>query len=297
MIFTNKHDLPRPYYLAASIDSYDKGQADYSITQLIGPPQISRLTSGNSDKLETDVADLMWNLTGKAFHTLLEKYDDEACLIEKRLFMLVDGKTISGQIDRLSKENCLSDWKSTSVWSVIYGRQDASRSRFDDYDKQLNCYAYLLRQNGHEVKKIEAWLILRDWQTNEAKRSAQRGSYYPEIPFYIHEAKMWSEADQEDYIRERIQIHQLDSTEKPWNCTDNERWMQPTKYAVMKEGRKTALRVLDSRDSACDWISENGHERGVKGIGIEVRPGRYTRCEDYCDAAPFCPQFNKQEAT
>lgn len=297
MIFTNKHDLPRPYVLAATNDSYSKGNSDYSVTELLSPPQKARLEHGFSDKITQDVSDRMWSMVGTAMHIMLERCDFEAVKTETRLTINFDGLNISGQIDRLSNEGLLSDYKSTSVWSVIYGKDDYEnnkRSRFTDYEEQLNLYALLLTDNGFEVASIEAWLLLRDWQANELKRATQRGSYYPPIPWYTFKARLWSYEEQQQFLHERLRVHRYDTYENPISCTDDERWTQPTKYAVMKEGRKTALRVLDSWDSACDWISENGHERGVKGIGIEVRPGRYTRCEDYCNAAPFCPQFTSE---
>jgi hypothetical protein len=51
----------------------------------------------------------------------------------------------------------------------------------------------------------------------------------------------------------------------------------------MKKGRKTALRVLDSREEAEQWMKEN------KGDYIEVGPGEDKKCQDgYCRVAAFC---------
>jgi methionine salvage enolase-phosphatase E1 len=62
-------------------------------------------------------------------------------------------------------------------------------------------------------------------------------------------------------------------------------------FAVMKKGRKRALRLLESESEANALASE---ESGY----IEFRVGESKRCQNYCNVAKFCTQFqsmNKPE--
>ena len=59
----------------------------------------------------------------------------------------------------------------------------------------------------------------------------------------------------------------------------------------MKEGRKSAVRVLGSQQEAEKWLADNP-QKGV--ISIDCRKGSYVMCEEYCSAAPFCQQYNDE---
>jgi len=60
----------------------------------------------------------------------------------------------------------------------------------------------------------------------------------------------------------------------------------------MKEGRKTAVRVFDSVKEAEKHMDENKLDNKHS---IVVRPGGYTRCENYCIVSKFCPQWAKEK--
>ena len=66
-------------------------------------------------------------------------------------------------------------------------------------------------------------------------------------------------------------------------CSEEERWAKPATYAVMKEGRKTALKVCSTQEEANEYAKSAG-----SGYYVEVREGKSPRCEDYCLCAPFC---------
>ena len=69
-----------------------------------------------------------------------------------------------------------------------------------------------------------------------------------------------------------------------------ERWNSGDTYAVMKDGRKTALRVLNSREDAETYKESNG------GDYIEERHGEDRKCNDYCPCCKFCEYYkNKVE--
>ena len=69
-------------------------------------------------------------------------------------------------------------------------------------------------------------------------------------------------------------------------CTSEERWEKPTKFAVMKEGRKSAVRVLETQEDAEKLAGELG-----KNHSVQIRPGESTRCAEYCSAADYCNYY------
>ena len=102
---------------------------------------------------------------------------------------------------------------------------------------------------------------------------------------------MWTDDERQKFVEKRIREHQ-DAREGNWRpCTDDERWKKDDKYAVMKKGRVSALRVLNTYQEAVTWMVEN-EPKGT--VTIEERPGEYTRCNEYCSAAPFCQQHQDE---
>ena len=89
-------------------------------------------------------------------------------------------------------------------------------------------------------------------------------------------------------MRERVLIHKRARDGDLPECTDEERWLRGEKYAVRKEGRKTAVRVFDLEEEAETFISalkDNSKHY------VEHRRGVNMRCESYCDVAEYCFQY------
>ena len=66
MSLTNEYGAPDVFVRAVEGDPYTKGEADFSATELLKPPQIVRLTKKHEDSITTDVRDEWWKLLGKA---------------------------------------------------------------------------------------------------------------------------------------------------------------------------------------------------------------------------------------
>jgi hypothetical protein len=65
--------------------------------------------------------------------------------------------------------------------------------------------------------------------------------------------------------------------------------MRTTKYAVKKEGRKTAVRVYDTEQEAQDLLKEMPEKD--KGF-IEIRKGESVRCTgNFCGVSQWCSQY------
>jgi predicted transposase YbfD/YdcC len=285
---TNIHNLPQTLVNLATRDTYSRGNAHISVTELIGSPRIRVLKNARRDEIVTDVSDMLWSLMGRAMHTVVEQGADNEHIAEERLFSTVNGWRLSGGIDLQilgtgtegQREVALSDYKMTSAWAVMNEKAD--------WERQLNCYAYLVEETrGWTVTGLTINAIIRDWNRHEAERRPD----YPQIPFAVLPQTLWTPKARKEYVAERIRLHQetessFDWGEKVAECTDEERWFRPGKLAVMKEGRVKALKLFETheREEAEAYAKEN------KGR-VEDRPGEAVRCEKYCEVSAWCDQY------
>jgi len=282
MKLTNKLGLPDTFYRAVLNDKYTRGDSDYSATDLTAPLRVTILNRRHDDEVVEDVADRIWSLFGTALHSILEQSNPDNALTEERLFMRIAGRTISGATDLYEATRLITDYKSTSAWTIVY------RSRIEEWTQQLNVYAELYEQHGFPVEKIQCVVMLRDWSKSKARADGK----YPQTQVVVVPLELWPQARRRAWIAERVEAlvaaEEVPDADLP-ECTPAEIWEKPTKYAVKKAGRKSALRVLFSMEEAQQWAAKEGHTG--PGITIEVRPGERTRCEDYCPVNPWCSQF------
>tara|TARA_R110000803_G_scaffold33582_4_gene73467 strand:+ start:2178 stop:3050 length:873 start_codon:yes stop_codon:yes gene_type:complete len=285
MKITNVLNLPQPIVDAVSNDPYDSGASDISVTRIIAPPRIVALTKTHNDEIVEDCSDRLFSLMGQAMHHILERGGDVEGerIIEKRLFAEVDGWTISGQLD-IWENGVLSDYKFTSTYETMNGLKDEKA-------QQLNILAWLCRQNDIEVTKVQIVAMYRDYSKTTAKRERD----YPQHQIGVIEAPLWSDEDTLAFIRERLAMHRAAETELP-QCSDEDVWQRPSKWAVMQENRVKAWRLLNTKQEALEWCAKNNKivrgEELKAGMYLEHRPGAKIRCEDYCSVAQFCTQFH-----
>jgi len=283
-MFTNIHNLPDPVVAALSDDKYDSGHVNSSVTTLIDSPQVKILSRKHKDDISIDVSERLWSVLGTAVHTMFEDYATGDYLSEERLFTEINGWKISGAIDIQKAEAdgsvTILDYKCTSVWSVIFGKKS--------WEQQLNFYAYLVNAcKGTEVNKLQILAVLRDWKQSEAEFKPD----YPKQPIVKIDIPLWTTSQQKQFVESRVALHQ----QAEWDylngntiskCSDEERWVRPTKFAVMKKGRKRAIKLHDDEDDAQAHSTTLGKDHYV-----ETRTGQAMRCEKYCPAALFCPQY------
>lgn len=283
MRWTNKLNLPAPLARAIMFDDYDDGGADITVTRLIAPPQQVALLKRHADERCEDVSDHLWSTRGRLHHVLLERGadgDPETLLAEERLnerVMLTAERTwtLSGQVDHLSVDGILTDYKDTSVWSIIDGPKP-------EWEAQLNVLRWLCWANDHEVRALQIVATLRDWSQNKARQ----GGTYPPHGVAVLPVRMWALETTGQYIRERVAQHyQAQTTGELPPCTDVERWVRPTQWAVMKRG---AVKATKLHDTVAD--AEGDAARRGPGYTVVERPGEAVRCAQYCAAAPWCQQ-------
>ena len=290
MKFTNKYNLPAPLVLAVTNDPYSRGDSRWSCTQLINPTRITLLQERHDDEIVEDVSENIWPLMGKAGHAVLEKHQVDNAIQEERLFATVLGVRISGASDYIHGDNEIEviDWKFTSVYTRIFG------SRLPEYERQLNVYSWLWREHGFPMDRLRVLEIYRDWKKGEAKR---RADYPPQAQMI--EIPLWTHERQTRYISNRVQylnIHIGRLDEHLPDCQPDEYWAQGEKWSVRREGNKSAIRNLDTLKAAkkvlASEITKNSARKTpLKPVFIQHTPARRARCEEYCNVAPFCNQW------
>lgn len=294
MKFTNRLGLPQPIVDAVTIDTYDGPfpEGTFSVTELLSPARQRQLMRVHGDNLVEDVSDRLWALEGKAIHEVLEKAEKQG-IAEQRLYREVfPGVTLTGKFDRValikdSSDNwVLQDYKSASVWEIM-GDPKPERAQ------QLNMLAWLARFNSYPVTKLQNVMIFRDWSMRKAKND----SSYPQTKAAIIDQPVWQDEEIECFVMDRINAH-MSAKEKLPLCSDEERWMKPPVYAVIKNGNKRAERngLHSSHDAAYDWCEAQGKKLGEKKgeFSIETRRGEAIRCENYCAAASVCSQYMEE---
>jgi len=281
MKITNKYNLPAALVNAMMRDDYSKGPSEYSVTGLLTPPKVALLREQYDDQIEIDVSDKMFTFLGTALHTVMEStVMPHNCTFEERLHATVDGTSISGAIDVQERGifgTTIWDYKVTSVWSVINEKSE--------WVEQLNMYKWLVEAlKGERVVGLKICAFLRDWSKNN------RGGNYPESSIVMVDIPMWTATETEAFIMARVNAHRKakmarDFGEELPPCSDKERWMSETTFAVKREGRKTAIRVLTDIEEAKEMaVKEKGY--------VETRIGEPRRCAgNYCQVSQWCNQY------
>ena len=276
MKVTNKFNLPAAFVNAVSVRRHNEPGCFSATTLNKGAAEIV-LTDRHFDELETDASENVWAVFGTAVHALLENQKDNN-FHEESFKIPVGNSFVTGQVDSYDMENkTIYDWKTASVWKVQF-------NDFKDWKAQGLTYAYLMQQSGLEVKKCRFVALLKDHSKTKAKTDAS----YPQSPVYVYEFDVTAEdlAETEKRITDKVSAieaaYKLEDDLLP-PCSDEERWADGEKWAAMKNGRKSAVKLLDSEADADAMAGELGNSHYV-----EHRPAISRKCLDYCPAKDFC---------
>ncbi|MGY9013690.1 MAG: hypothetical protein ACKVG9_00075 [Rhodospirillales bacterium] len=295
MKITNNLGMPDPLAAAVTYFSQPRDRSDigdFSITELLGPPQQHQLVLKHYDEIEEDVSDSVYALFGHGIHQLMELHSPSDVLVEKRLSVKMalpemPAVKISGKFDLVDNQKTIVDYKVSSIWEAVNGLKE-------ERTQQLNCYDYLCYQNGIDVHQASVVMIFRDW----SKMNVSREASHPKRQVQIFPVTLWTREEQENFLLKRIRLHLEARTAAASNqdmaeCTPAERWARPTLYAVSRKDRQKAVRLCDSQEDAKAYIQTIKKDRDKHYI--ETRQGVDTRCVNYCKVNQFCPQFLKNE--
>jgi hypothetical protein len=304
MKLTNKFSLPEPFVAAVSSDSYERGSAEFTATELIQPSRILVYSRRHDADMVEDVSDRVWRFQGQTKHIVLERIartNPTRYVVEQRFETVMPGSgaKISGQIDLLDKQDStLYDWKETSVWKFMIGDTR-------EWECQANINLYLLRMNGIMPLKLVNIAILKDWKARRA-RFAKKDADYPKCAVHVMPLPMWSVGQAQDYIGKRVEKHRAEAANPPV-CNKEERWQRDASFAVMRTDRMRAVKLCMSRDQAEAVMMH--HMRiappgDSKKFYIEERGAEPVRCLDFCPVQLFCDfgtnaekKFNERNTT
>ena len=284
MIYTNRLGLPESYVRAVEKAGKYSHDGDIGVTSLISPPRVFQLRKRHAEKLTADVSE--WNVQmafeGTALHEALAAGAGPQDIVKKRFYVERAGWKVTGEPDLLEPDGKLTDWKRTSVWSVILGGKK-------EWEQQLNLYGLLLRENKLEVKEGQVVAFLRDWSAAAAKRDPAQ--YPQESPLKVS-IKMHTPEVQERLLEHRLKVHQeaagLADDALP-ECTAEERWEKPATWAVMPEGRKRSKANYTIPKHGEDAEAQAEERARQEGGVVQYRPGESVRCANYCPVRHICP--------
>lgn len=273
MKISNHHNIPEAYVNMANQMIRKPDPNVFHVTELCDSPLIRILRYLHWDELEVDVTEMMWAIDGVVMHEFVAKYSPPHTLTEEELEVIFNGYTIKGRPDLyhiVEGKGIIEDHKNTSVYAFLLSEKE-------EWEQQLNMYAWLYSHYGLKVDELKIQAKLRDWM----KSKTYRDSHYPDVPFITKSIPLWTQENTESFITRRIKAH---CSPDPV-CTDRERWGRSPGYAVMKPGKKRALRVLPRFELAEQWIMDNVPNGNVN---IEERKREYIRCKDYCPVRMVC---------
>lgn len=332
MKFTNKADLPEGIVNAIINDTYDKGKADYSVSQLNMPPQMLWLIKKHWDEITVDVSDEIWKLLGSNVHYILEKSQDASIekIAELRKYklekiqqlikenqpnvdLLSQIKTVLNQTEPKPNPFLMTEERfyGTLGGIVISGKPDwydllskriedykitsvwkIIRKDYEDYEAQLNIYKWLLDENGFDVTQLQINAILKDWK----KYEMQRDENYPAIPVVKLNIPVWDKLFSVRYILERLERH-----EQVKHLKDAEEVAKhfpcTSKERWHGEDKYAIMKPGNSRASKIFDKREEAELFLKSQSGdyvIEERPGVDKRCEEYCLVRDFCAQYQER---
>lgn len=287
MKLTNKHNLPEPFVAAVSGDDYERGDAEFTATELIKPSRILAYSRKHDAEMVEDASERVWAFQGQTKHVVLEriaKTDPVRYLVEHRFETIIPGTgaKISGKIDLFDfKERTLYDWKETSVWKFMIGDTK-------EWEEQANINLYLMRVNDYAVERLVNIAILKDWKAREARFG--RKADYPKCAVHVLPLPMWSIGQAQSFINERIEKHRAEMANPPV-CNKKERWQRDATFAVMRTDRKRAIRlygVRDQAEAAMIQAMRIAPPGDAKKFYIEERDAEPVRCLDFCSVQIYC---------
>lgn len=278
MKITNNFNLPQALVDKCVREKHNSPHC-ISATSLKNGTRAFYLTDRHFDEIEVDASDMLWAVFGDAFHSLMDK-ESEDVVTEKDLSYDVDGWKVTGRVDGYNtKTGEVYDWKTTSVWKVVNGD-------FDEWKFQGLVYAWLLRKNGLIANKCRFIACLKDHSKSKAKFDKS----YPQKPIYVYEFDVTDDdiAEIEKTIKEKVadiaKCENVKDDDLPL-CNESERWTK-CEFAVMKDGRKTAVRVFKD-DNAKELAEKLASEVG----GYVVDRSTDAKCNGYCQCCEFCSHW------
>lgn len=285
MRITNRLNLPQALVDACDVKPHNEPNTVSATTLKSGVREIL-LTQRHWEEMEDDVSNRIWALFGTAVHALLEKEAPDT-FVEEKFEQQIGKYKVTGRLDCYDmKQKIIFDYKTASTWKYKF-------ADYSDWDFQGLVYAWLLKQAGLEVKECRFVMFFKDFSWTKA--SVEQG--YPKSPTEVHAFEVTDKKLAEIEEKIKAKIKELEESEKLSDeelplCSPSERWAKEGKLAVMKEGRKTAVKLFDEnqqKDAELFIKSMNDNK-----LYIEHREGSDGKCENYCGCCKFCSYYQEK---
>jgi len=279
MKITNKFELPSGFVNIAK-DQREIKPKNYSVTTILSSTRQILLGRRYDNELEEDVSNMVNVIFGTAIHHVLEMADKENITEKQLTFEIQDGYVLSGKFDLYNEKTAtIEDYKSTTVYKI-------KSQNFEDWEKQGLMYAWLAMKHGYIVEHLKFHALLKDWKASGAKYD----NSYPKQQIYTWKYNITSKSliEIEEFIRARFKeiIYYEDKELLPM-CSEEERWRSPAVYAVMKKGRKSAMKLCNTLEEANTYLTNDN-------ISIETRLGEDKKCEGYCNVKVYCDYWRNK---
>lgn len=277
--------------------SRKRTEVEFSVTDITKPTQMVYLTRKHDDEIVLPAEEGIWMMFGSLLHNQLQQHAGNNALVEEKIRVNIPLEirhdndiaervefTLTGMPDHYTEDDggTITDYKSTSVFSV----KDALTNKGkDEWTLQLNCYRYIMRHIGFKVSKLKIVAICKDWRRSEASRDPS----YPAAITTI-DIPVMDDDEIENVIQSKLFLHYMAiKYHNVPQCTDEERWATPQKWALMKNNAAKATKLFDNENEALLAQQKLGPQ-----YFVEERPRQYNRCS-YCNANAFCTQLQKNK--
>ena len=281
-----------------SIGNYSRQGGHYSATELIHSPRYTLLRRRYEElKPPATIDNSFASFKGNAIHNemkrglwsykrkleVLDPGQAKEMFVEYRVFDKVLGRRVTGQPD-LVIEDVLFDYKTKKAWSKPY-----HADQMGGWEKQLNIYAFLLKQ--YEIAITEAYIvtIYLDWNNYMAEKNPSK---YPQSEVEYIPVDIWHYEDQEQFVYSAIdslnKCEELEDDELP-DCNLDDTW-ERTEYKLCKVGGKRAIKKYNNKVDAYQHLAK------VNGKGdyfITNSTSDPVFCRDYCYCRDKCSQWKE----
>lgn len=281
MFIANKRNYPKLIVdsVVSELDRYDKGDADYSVTDIIGSPLPRILKERHKAELTVDVDRLMFMFYGSMAHAVLERLEEDYIILkEHRMFLKVNSITLSGCLDVVYKHKGiirLDDLKFTS-------KGVANEPAKTTWKRQANLYRFMLKETkGIDADELGILAYFRNSTMYE-----QKCGRIPITKFSDEQVMV--------FLERQIALHRLMDdpiVAQISECTPDDRWEQPEIFAVMpKPDAKRSLKNFTTESDAIGHLEEK-LEKYPDAV-VQHRPAYQRKCAECCDVSKYCWWWN-----
>jgi hypothetical protein len=219
-----------------------------------------------------------WSLRGELIHRLVERPDMDNPYLrrsEMRLRAAVNGYVVSGQLDnyklRFLEQGILKDWKSVGDTGLHYIVYDGAK---EDHIWQTNIYAWIARENGYRVDRIEiAYLSLM--------QVVKTGQVVPLVEFLTNAPPKGGK--RKNMIGTPRLIRTYPSGKKKWECF----------YRIPEVPMYDDKTILDFVTPRLACLSQAFKSKIMPPVADEET--RRWKCDGYCQVRQQCEAYEASQ--